>query len=143
MVGGDRVRFCRQCSKNVFNLSGLSRADAEALLHKAEGRLCIALHRRTDGTVLTRDCPVGLARVRRRVASALTFAAALVLGILSAVGSGRIARSGIPINARLDAWNAEARRTKYLGAWLEWIDPTPPAPAPSPTLKGGWSNNDY
>jgi hypothetical protein len=67
MTGDARVRFCGQCQKNVYNLSTMTTADAEALLLKTEGRLCVRFYRRKDGTVLTENCPVGLAALRRRV----------------------------------------------------------------------------
>src|SRR5215469_13788158 len=60
MIGDDCVRFCSQCNLNVYNLSAMTRRDAEDLIASREGRLCARLYRRTDGTVLTRDCPVGL-----------------------------------------------------------------------------------
>src|SRR4051794_34167957 len=31
MTGDDQVRFCGQCEKNVYNLSGMAREDAERL----------------------------------------------------------------------------------------------------------------
>jgi hypothetical protein len=68
MKGDDRVRHCGSCQKNVYDLSNMSRDDAEALLQKTEGRVCVRFYRRSDGTVLTQDCPVGLAKVRRRLA---------------------------------------------------------------------------
>lgn len=78
MEGDDRVRFCGECKKNVFNLSEMTRRDAEALLKETNGNLCARIYRRTDGTVLTEDCPVGLqtniARVRRRIGWAVTTA---------------------------------------------------------------------
>jgi hypothetical protein len=66
MAGDDRVRFCAQCEKNVYNLSAMPRQEAEALLLEKEGKLCVRLCRRADGTVLTSDCPVGVRRRRRR-----------------------------------------------------------------------------
>jgi hypothetical protein len=77
MKGDDRVRFCDHCQLNVYNLSGLSRGEAETLLAQTEGRLCARLFRRADGTVLTNDCPVGLRVLRKRVAkrTAAVFAA--------------------------------------------------------------------
>ena len=54
MDGDERYRFCRECGKNVYNLSSLSRAEAEALVREKEGRLCVRFYRRRDGTVLTR-----------------------------------------------------------------------------------------
>jgi hypothetical protein len=66
MEGDERVRFCRLCNLNVYNLSGMMREEAAALVAGAEGRLCARLYRRADGKVLTRDCPTGLRAVRRR-----------------------------------------------------------------------------
>jgi hypothetical protein len=60
MVGDDRVRFCGKCEKNVYNLSSMESAEAEALLREHEGNVCVRLYRRQDGTVLTSDCPVGV-----------------------------------------------------------------------------------
>jgi hypothetical protein len=81
MEGNDRVRFCAECKKNVYNLSALTRRDAEALLRRTNGDLCTQLYRRADGTVLTADCPVALkvkvARVRRRLTWAMTGALGL------------------------------------------------------------------
>ncbi len=65
MTGDDRVRHCRHCAKNVYNLSGMSRADAEALVTRMEGKLCVRFFRRADGTMLTQDCPIGVAALRR------------------------------------------------------------------------------
>src|ERR1700722_11405454 len=79
MVGDERVRFCGQCEKNVYNLSSLPRDEAEALLAAKEGSMCIRLFRRADGTVLTNDCPVGVTRRRRRRAA------------IAAVGGGLMA----------------------------------------------------
>jgi hypothetical protein len=67
MIGTDRVRHCGQCSLNVFDISQLSSREALDLVTSTEGRLCLRLHRRHDGTVITRDCPVGLRALRRRV----------------------------------------------------------------------------
>lgn len=68
MVGDERVRFCGSCELHVYNLSGMTRREAEALVTNAEGRLCVRFYRRADGSILTRNCPVGLSTVRRRAA---------------------------------------------------------------------------
>src|SRR5256885_8161846 len=67
MIGNERMRFCSQCQLNVYNLSGMTRAEAEALISNSEGRLCVRYYRRADGTILTRNCPVGLSAIKRRV----------------------------------------------------------------------------
>jgi hypothetical protein len=76
MKGDARVRFCDACEKQVYNLSAMPRLDAERLITEHEGSVCIRLYRRTDGTVLTADCPVGLRRVRMRRVRRVIFAAA-------------------------------------------------------------------
>jgi hypothetical protein len=65
MQGDERVRFCAQCGKHVYNLSAMSRPEAEALVREREGRMCARLYRRRDGTVLTDNCPVGFRKLRR------------------------------------------------------------------------------
>ena len=67
MTGDSRVRFCDHCQLNVYNISELSPSEAESLIALTEGRLCARLFRRADGTVLTKDCPVGLRALRMRV----------------------------------------------------------------------------
>ena len=66
MTGDDHVRHCAICDKDVFNLSDMTRPEAEALIAEANGKLCVRYYRRADGTILTADCPVGERRVRRR-----------------------------------------------------------------------------
>lgn len=83
MDGDTDVRYCGKCKKQVFNLSMMSREEAEAVLGVSEGKgLCVRLFRRDDGTVLTQDCSVGVARQRfwrrtKGIASAGMIAAGL------------------------------------------------------------------
>ena len=82
MQGDDRTRFCETCSKNVYNVSDLTSTEITDLIQKAEGRLCIRLYRRKDGTVLTADCPVGFRySVRRRLVRLLTIGVILAATI--------------------------------------------------------------
>ncbi len=77
MVGDDKSRFCGKCEKNVFNLSAMSREEAELLMLEKEGNLCIRLYRRKDGTVLTQDCPVGVRNKRLRLVGVLAIGGGL------------------------------------------------------------------
>jgi hypothetical protein len=90
MKGDEAVRFCGKCEKNVYNLSALSRAEAESLVQEREGRLCVRLYQRADGTVLTSDCPVGVQkkRLRQRVWASISGAAASLM-LVFGVWSGR------------------------------------------------------
>ena len=67
MKGNEQKRFCQHCNLHVYNLSEMTKREAEELIIKTEGRLCARLYRRADGTVLTKDCPVGLKALRRRL----------------------------------------------------------------------------
>jgi hypothetical protein len=82
MFGNDRKRFCGECKLNVYNLSGMSQADAEDLLENSEGRLCVRFYRRADGTVLTQNCPVGWAKVKQRAQVFATAAFSLIMSLL-------------------------------------------------------------
>ena len=86
MVGDERMRYCDRCSLHVYNLSGMTRREAEALVTSAEGRLCVRFYRRADGTILTRNCPVGLSALKRRAAHAATATMTAVLGFFAALG---------------------------------------------------------
>ncbi len=83
MEGDERVRFCGECKKSVYNLSSMSRAEAEALVSDVEASRCVTFFQRADGTVLTDDCPVGLAAARRRMARAVTAVGMFVVGLFT------------------------------------------------------------
>jgi hypothetical protein len=80
MIGNDRARFCGQCNLNVYNLSSMTKAEAESFIAGNEGRLCVRFYRRADGSILTNNCPVGLRAIRRRMSS---FAKAISSAVLS------------------------------------------------------------
>ncbi len=84
MAGDDRVRFCAECKKHVYNLSAMNRREAEVLLVKSEGGICTRFYRRPDGTMLTEDCPVGLRAKAVLLKRRLSFA---MSGILSVAGA--------------------------------------------------------
>jgi hypothetical protein len=112
MKGNDRVRRCGKCDLRVYNFAELTRAEAEDLVRTTEGRLCVRLYRRFDGTILTRDC-----RGRRPIATGWKVAAAalaLLTPILAAVVNRDFRRS----LARL-----------YPQPIAEWIHPSPPPPS--------------
>jgi hypothetical protein len=66
MTGNDSVRFCSQCSLNVYNITNMTDKEAEAVFAKgANGdRLCARLYRRPDGTIMTDNCPRALRKIR-------------------------------------------------------------------------------
>src|SRR5687768_5545433 len=86
MIGNDRSRFCGQCNLNVYNLSSMTRAEAELLIGRTEGRLCVRYYRRTDGSILTKDCPVGLRAIRRRMSYIARAVSSAVLTFFAGIG---------------------------------------------------------
>lgn len=89
MTGDDRTRHCGACQKNVYNLSGMTRAEAEALLIERNGDLCVRYYQRHDGTILLADCSVGVQRKRDRRRTAAR-AAAIVAGGLAIAGGAAV-----------------------------------------------------
>jgi hypothetical protein len=56
MAGDERMRHCASCDKDVFNLSSMTRDEAEALIVAKAGELCVRYYQRKDGTILLADC---------------------------------------------------------------------------------------
>lgn len=150
MSGDDRVRHCAECHLNVHNISSLSRDDAESLLQASVGkRLCIRLYRRADGTILTQDCPVGLARIRATARRTVMRVAAL-LGLIGAAGIAAAATSQSSWGDRM-----RLRALRPFSIVCDWIAPqaasappmmgkismgaiaVPPPPPTPPTPTGG------
>ncbi len=86
MIGNNRQRYCGDCKLNVYNLSGMSRTEAENLLMQSEGRVCVRYFRRSDGTVLTKDCPVGWQAVKMRMSRFWTATASLLFTVFGGIG---------------------------------------------------------
>jgi hypothetical protein len=138
MIGDDRVRFCAECRKHVYNFAALTAAEAAALIREKEGRLCARLYQRADGKVLTSDCPVGAAQVWTTLRRLATAAGALAFaGVIAwAAATGQ------------DDSRATRPRSRFQQAWSEavwtvkgWLGLNPPRvvmgdicvlPAPSP-----------
>ena len=97
MAGDERVRFCGSCEKNVYNLSAMPRAEAEALLVAGDGKMCVRVYKRADGTVLTADCPVGARRQRRRRVAAGVVGGSLLVAAALAVGTERVTSDPAPV----------------------------------------------
>ena len=93
MFGNERIRFCGQCQLNVYNLSELTRAEAEALISRTEGRLCVRYYQRFDGSIITRNCPIGMKAIKRRLSRIATAVASAVLSFFAGLGVYGIANS--------------------------------------------------
>lgn len=82
MVGDERVRHCSLCRLNVYDISEMTRLEAEELLSKSGSKLCLKLFRRSDGTLLTKDCSLAR-KILERTKQRMKLAAAAIAGFLN------------------------------------------------------------
>jgi hypothetical protein len=147
MAGDDRVRFCGKCEKNVYNLSAMTREAGEALVREKEGRMCVRMYQRADGTVLTADCPVGVRRERLRAriwarVSGMAASAALVVGLWSGRARADLAIDGKKPTAQQPKTPPQPHTPMMGGVAAPHIPPKEPlmgkiAMPPQPQVKMG------
>jgi len=97
MEGNEKARHCGDCDLDVYDLSAMTRTEAEDFIasHQGVDRLCLRLLRRADGTILTSDCPIARrSGILRGVGltAALASALLIVLGFFEG-SNGHIARA--------------------------------------------------
>jgi hypothetical protein len=141
MEGDERVRFCASCQQHVYNLSALTRAEAEAIVRQRETeRVCIGFYRRADGTVMTADCPLGLKalktlraahrRGRLIAAAAVTLLGAVFYAMITWVDPPRPVGEG-----------EKPRRVRDVAPFklvMDLVAPEPPPPPNLPVISLGW-----
>src|SRR5262245_60732411 len=135
MAGDDRSRFCSHCQLNVYNLSAMTEEEGERLIIEKEGKLCARIYRRADGTVITRDCPVGLAAIRRRFVGFAARTAAKLMFLVSALAQTIYARN----HDHLDRF-PQFRPTVYgqtTTTMKRWFATTTPPPRLVPFVTSG------
>jgi hypothetical protein len=115
----------------VYNLSGMSRVEAESLIQSKEGSLCVRFFQRADGTIITDDCPVGLRVVRRPLKWMTTTMAILVAPLFTFAA----VMTGGKVNAA-QMWASVQGTTLYQKV-SNWLDPQ--AMLGGPAIAGGMS----
>jgi hypothetical protein len=134
MPGNDTTRFCGQCSQHVYNLSDMTQEEAEEFVRRREGRTCVRFFKRADGTMMTKDCPVGWRTVKRRVAMVGAAAAAVLFAGLGVVTLGAFAAS-VRGNG-----NGGVQLVNPIARIRDWLFPPvpvmPPPPAPPIMVMG-------
>lgn len=132
MRGDERARFCPSCAKNVYNLSAMTGAEAQSLIAEKEGELCIRFFQREDGTMLTRDCPVGAAAWKEKSPAFALWAGVMSLVVLLVAATSPALLS--PANAQPETKAQETPLT------TETPTSTPPA-TPSATTVAPFTPN--
>lgn len=119
MTGDDRVRHCGSCDKDVFNLSAMTRDEAQALITERAGNLCARYFQRSDGTILLADCEVGVSR-RRKTRLVAAGAVALLAG-----GAGLLVSGMRRDHAADPAPSSRTRTTEIMGGIGPRVAPAP------------------
>lgn len=112
MTGDGRARFCHGCKQRVYNVANLDLDEAEEYLGENVGIATVCWHRRTDGTLLTRDCPVGARAARMDRLRILAFAVITASFLLLWA-----AASNVSIGAR------RIRDVEPLRTFMAWVLP--------------------
>ena len=131
---GAGVRHCDQCDLHVYNLSAMTTAESRAFLDAwpCGQRLCAGFFRRADGTIITRDCPVGLRAARLRLARAFMRVAA-ALAFLATGGTLAWARNRV---VQMPGLN----RVQPFATLCAWVQPPkPPSPITPPMPSAAWT----
>lgn len=136
MYGNERRRFCGECKLNVYNLSGMKKYDAENLLRVSEGRVCVRYFQRSDGTILTADCPVAWAKVKHRLTVAATAVFSMLLAILGGLTAVSLFRKNVEPVRRIVLPFAPSPEPPVLMGAVEMPNPSPgPAPKIAPDTR--------
>jgi len=86
MAGNERVRHCSDCKLDVYNFSAMSAAEVERIVSRTEGRLCARFYQRPDGTMLTKNCPVGFRAALWRATRVASATLAALMSLRPAMG---------------------------------------------------------
>ncbi len=78
MTGDERKRACSGCGKNVFNLSDMTKSEAEKFLVDNGTSQCAIFFRRDDGSIMTDDCPRALRKIRNQCKLVVKVAVGLI-----------------------------------------------------------------
>ena len=107
MKGDDRSRACESCGCRVHDLSAMTRDEAISLASESSARLCLRVHRQSDGAVITRDRPwveANPSRGARVLAAGILGLASLVLTLLAGGLAPETDGPTRPIGPGLQGW---------------------------------------
>ena len=115
MKGHEYTRFCSQCSSNVYNISSLTREEAETFLDENESA-CIKFYVREDGTVKSKNCFSFLEKSRTSYAwlkRTVSLACSFLVSFLP--GGAKLAFGLESEDCIKQKWEGNARKFDYHG----------------------------
>jgi hypothetical protein len=108
MTGDERIRHCNSCQLNIYNIAEMTESEVKNLIFNYEGRLCIRLYKRADGTVLTKIVR-SVSRLSKRISRFAGAALTAIWGLFS------ISFGQKEDDKTIDALKAEISRTLNQG----------------------------
>ena len=109
-----RARQCGACDRPVYDTGSLTRGDLRRLIFKHEGELpCLRLHRRPDGTIVTKSCFAPVVRAGRFVWLNVALAAVAFWSAVFAAWSWA-RRPAQSIIESADSAEAETRKLPFI-----------------------------
>lgn len=118
-AGDDRTRFCRECDREVYDLSAMTRQQVATLVSETQGKLCARFSFRPDGTLLTLEPARASRAPRGRVSRVAAAAFTAVFGLCASVFAQTPAphgespaRATLPEFKRADVRHAEQDQKK-------------------------------
>ena len=124
-----RARFCARCERPVYDSASMTRGQLGDLIARHEGRRlpCVRLHRRPDGTIVTRDCLAPVFFVGRFLWLKVGLAAAAFwTWALGVQPFARLVRRDVPPSSSSEEIiPIESESHRMLGM-LTILQPTPP-----------------
>jgi hypothetical protein len=122
MEGDDRCRFCRHCSKNVYNFTAMSTPEIESLIREKGGKVCARFYQRADGTMLLENCPRGAMTKCKPI---VRIAVAAVFGLIL-YATSVLARRDSENKASSVARSAQTHIDGVIGTVKGWLGMNPP-----------------
>jgi len=125
-----RTRFCERCERPVYDSAAMTRAELGDLIALHEGRRlpCVRLHRRPDGTIVTRDCFAPLFRAGRLLwLKAGLAATAFWVWVLALHPLSRFLRRDVDARISSEEISEPERPTYTLQGLLTILPPHPPS----------------
>lgn len=143
----ERGHFCTVCETKVWDLSSLTKEEADEFLRSTEGDLCVSYKERTDGEVVHREAPVvPLSRLVRRLPAAASFSLALAACTPSGQADGKDAQQDATHEAKpKPEADQDAKPEVDEEAPTTAVDEPEPEPKPDPDVrhvKGKWAAPD-
>lgn len=87
MTGSEQIRYCTECNKYVYNLSAMTRRDAEELVATRRSQMCTRMTRDLNGGTITVDSLPPVRLLGRRPGPIASTVVSTILSIAPGVGA--------------------------------------------------------